>query len=249
VVQAIEDLDLMRNTLIVYITGDNRLSGNGGPTGRFNAFTSFNSLPETIDNRFQHLAELDGPNSAMTPPLGWAIADNAPFAHCQFSTAYGGTTNGVVIHWPKVINAKGQVRSQYHHLIDIASTVFEAAGLPQPKVVNGTVQKPIEGVSMVYSFADAKAKSPHTVQYTEFAGNRSIYKDGWYATTLHKAPWERQPRSTLDRDKWELYNTAEDFSCANDIAAKNPDKLKEMQAAFLTEAVKYNVSCGAEYER
>jgi arylsulfatase A-like enzyme len=170
VVQAIEDLDLMRNTLIVYITGDNRLSGNGGPTGRFNTFTSFNSLPETIDNQFQHLAEFGGPNSAMTPPLGWAIADNAPFAHCQFSTAYGGTTNGVVIHWPKVINAKGQVRSQYHHLIDIASTVFEAAGLPQPKVVNGTGQKPIEGVRIVYGFTDPQAKSPHTAQYAKFQG-------------------------------------------------------------------------------
>jgi arylsulfatase A-like enzyme len=241
VVQAIEDLGVMDNTLIVYITGDNGSGGNGGPTGRFNSVTSYNALPETIDDQFQHLAEFGGPHSDMTPPLGWAIADNAPFAYCQFAAAYGGTTNGAVVHWLKVIKGNGEIRPPYHHLIDIAPTVLQAAGLPQPKVVNGTVQKPIEGVSMVYSFADAKAKSPHTVQYTEFAGNRSIYKDGWYATTLHKAPWERQPRSTLDRDKWELYNTAEDFSCANDIAAKNPDKLKEMQAAFLTEAVKYNV--------
>jgi arylsulfatase A-like enzyme len=241
VVQAIEDLGVMDNTLIVFITGDNGSSGNGGPTGRFNTFTSFNSLPETIDNQVQHLAEFGGPNSAMTPPLGWAIADNAPFAYCQFSTAYGGTTNGVVIHWPKVIKAKGEIRSQYHHLIDIAPTVLEAAGLPQPKVVNGTVQKPIEGVSMVYSFTDSQAKSPHTVQYAEFQGNRGIYKDGWYALTLHRVPWDPQPRATFDQDKWELYDTTQDFSCANDLAAKNPDKLKEMQVAFLTEAVKYNV--------
>ena len=241
VVQAIDDLGVMDNTLIVYITGDNGSSGNGGPTGRFNSVTSYNALPETIDDQFQHLAEFGGPHSDMTPPLGWAIADNAPFAYCQFAAAYGGTTNGAVVHWPKVIKAHGEIRPQYHHLIDLAPTVLQAAGLPQPKVVNGTPQKAIEGVSMVYSFTDAQAKSPHTVQYTEFAGNRGIYKDGWYATTLHRAPWEAQPRSTLDQDKWELYNTAEDFSCANDLAAKNPDKLKEMQATFLTEAVKYNV--------
>jgi hypothetical protein len=177
----------------------------------------------------------------MTPPLGWAIADNTPFAYCQFSTAYGGTTNGAVIHWPKAIKANGEIRTQYHHLIDIAPTVLEAAGLPQPKIVNGTPQKPIEGVSMAYTFNDVQAKSPHTVQYAEFQGNRGIYKDGWYALTLHRVPWEPQPRSTFDQDKWELYNTAEDFSCAIDLAAKYPEKLKEMQAAFLTEAVKYNV--------
>ena len=241
VVQAIEDMGVMDNTLIVYITGDNGSSGNGGPTGRFNSFTSYNSLPETIDSQFQHLAEFGGPNSAMTPPLGWAIADNAPFAYCQFSTAYGGTTNGVVIHWPKVIKAYGEIRPQYHHLIDVAPTVLEAASLPQPKVVNGTPQKPIEGVSMVYSFTDGLAKSPHTVQYAEFQGNRGIYKDGWYALTMHRMPWDPKPRSTFDQDKWELYDTTQDFSCANDLAAKNPDKLKEMQTTFLTEAVKYNV--------
>jgi arylsulfatase len=178
----------------------------------------------------------------MTPPLGWAIADNTPFAYAQGTTSYGGTSNGAVIYWPKGIKAKGEVRPQYHHLIDIAPTVLEVAGLPQPKVVNGTPQSPMEGVSVVYSFDDAQAKSPHTVQYAEFMGNRGVYKDGWYATTLHKAPWEAQPRSpSLEQDKWELYNTAEDFSCAKDIAGQNPDKLKEMQAAFMTEAVKYNV--------
>jgi arylsulfatase A-like enzyme len=241
VVQAIEDMGALENTLIIYITGDNGSSGNGGPTGRFNSVTSYNSLPETIDYQFENLGEFGGPHSDMTPPLGWAIADNTPFAYCQFATAYGGTTNGAVIHWPKGIKAKGEIRQQYHHLIDVAPTVLEVAGLPEPKVVNGTFQKPIEGVSMVYSFNDAQAKSPHTVQYAEFAGNRGIYKDGWYATTLHKAPWEAQPRSTFDQDKWELYNTAEDFSGAIDLAAKNPGKLKEMQAAFLAEAVKYNV--------
>jgi arylsulfatase A-like enzyme len=241
VVQAIEDLGVMDNTLIIYITGDNGSSGNGGRNGRFNTVTSYNGLPESIDDQFAHLAEFGGPHSDMTPPLGWAIADNTPFAYCQFSTAYGGTTNGVVIHYPKGIKAKGEIRPQYHHLIDIAPTVLEAAGLPQPKVVDGTIQSPMEGVSMVYGFNNARAKSPHTVQYAEFGGNRGIYKDGWYALTLHSVPWESQPRTTFDMDKWELYNTTDDFSGAIDLSAKYPDKLKELQNAFLTEAVKYNV--------
>jgi arylsulfatase A-like enzyme len=241
VVQAIDDMGVMDNTLIIYITGDNGSSGNGGRNGRFNTVTSYNGLPESIDEQFAHLAEFGGPHSDMTPPLGWAIADNAPFAYCQFSTAYGGTTNGVVIYWPKRIKAKGEIRPQYHHLIDIAPTVLEAAGLPQPKLVNSAQQKPLEGVSMVYTFSDAQAKSPHTLQYAEFAGNRGIYKNGWYALTLHRVPWESEPRTTFDKDKWELYNTTEDFSGAIDLAAKYPDKLKELQDAFLTEAVKYNV--------
>ena len=241
VIQAIEDLGVMDNTLIIYLTGDNGSSANGGQLGRFNTFNSFNQIPETIDYQLKHFDEFGGPTSGMTPPLGWAIADNTPFTYAQANTSYGGTTNGVVIVWPKGIKAKGEVRPQYHHLIDIAPTVLEAAGLPQPRVVNSTPQRPMEGVSMVYSFDNAQAKSPHTVQYFEFSGNRGIYKDGWYATALHKVAWEAQPRGPFKQDKWELFNTADDFSCAIDLSAKYPDKLKEMQATFLTEAVKYNV--------
>jgi arylsulfatase A-like enzyme len=241
VLHAIEDMGVMDNTLVIYITGDNGSSANGGPMGRFNTLYSYNQIPETIPDQLKHLNEFGGPHSNMTPPIGWAIADNAPFAYAQGNTSYGGTSNGVVIYWPKTIKATGEVRFQYHHLIDVAPTVLEAIGLPQPKSVNGTPQSPMEGVSMVYSFSNAQAKSPHTVQYAEFMGNRGIYKDGWYATALHKVAWEAQARSPFDQDKWELFNTTEDFSCANDLAAKNPDKLKEMQAAFLTEAVKYNV--------
>jgi arylsulfatase A-like enzyme len=240
-VQAIDDLGVMENTLIIYVTGDNGSSANGGPNGRFNTFYSFNQILETLADQLKHFDEFGGPSSGMTPPIGWAIADNTPFAYAQGNTSYGGTTNGVVIHWPKVVKAKGEVRPQYHHLIDIAPTVLEAAGLPQPKIVNGTPQKPIEGVSMAYTFDDPQAKPRHTVQYAEFIGNRGLYKDGWYATALHKVAWEAQPRSSLDQDKWELYNTADDFSCAIDLAAQYPDKLKEMQGAFMTEAVKYNV--------
>ena len=241
VVQAIDDIGAMDNTLIIYITGDNGASPNGGRLGVFNTLSTFNQFPETLQYQLETLDEVGGPHSAMTVPAGWSIADNTPFAFSQFHTQYGGTTNGAVVYWPKVIKAKGEIRSQYHHLIDIASTVLAAAGLPQPKTVNGVVQKPLEGVSMLGEFTNAKAKSTHTVQYYEIYGNRGIYKDGWYAATQHKVAWEAKPRGSYAEDQWQLFNTAEDFSCANDLSAKEPAKLKEMQEAFMTEAVKYNV--------
>jgi arylsulfatase len=147
----------------------------------------------------------------------------------------------MVVYWPKRITAKGEVRSQFHHVIDVAPTVLEAAGLPEPKIVNGTPQTPIEGVSMVYSFGDPKAESRHKVQYFEMIGNRAIYADGWFAGTIHKAPWEAKPRAALLDDKWELYDTRNDFSLANDLAAQNQAKLKELQDLFMKEAVKYHV--------
>jgi arylsulfatase len=147
----------------------------------------------------------------------------------------------MVIHWPKGIKAKGEVRSQWHHVIDVAPTILEAAGLPEPKSVNGTVQSPIEGVSMVYTFADAKSPDRHTTQYFEIFGNRAIYHDGWLAGTVHRAAWEYKVRAPLENDTWELYDTRTDFSLANDLAAKNQEKLKELQGLFLTEAVKYSV--------
>jgi arylsulfatase len=173
---------------------------------------------------------------------GWAVAGDTPFAWTkQVASNFGGTRNGMVVHWPKRVKARGEVRSQFHHVIDVAPTILEAAGLPEPKSVNGTVQKPIEGVSMAYTFDDAKAESRHKVQYFEMIGNRAIYADGWFAGTIHKAPWEMKPRAALLDDKWELYDTRADFSLADDLAAKNPAKLKELQELFLKEAVKYNV--------
>ena len=157
------------------------------------------------------------------------------------ASSYGGARNGMVIHWPKGIAAKGEVRSQWHHVIDIAPTMWEAAGLPEPKSVNGTPQKPIEGVSMGYTFADAKAPSRHTTQYFEILGNCAIYKDGWLAGTVHRAAWEFKPGRSLEDDVWELYDARTDFSLANDLAAQNPQKLKEMRDLFMTEAVKYSV--------
>ena len=199
VVQAVEDIGALDNTLIIYITGDNGASPNGGRRGVHNTLSTFNNSPETLEYQLEHLDEVGGPHSAMTVPAGWSIADNTPFAYSQFHTHYGGTTNGAIVFWPKVIQAKGEIRSQYAHLIDIAPTVLEAAGLPQPKTVNGVPQKPIEGVSILNSFTNAQAKSARTVQYYEMFGNRGIYKDGWYATTLHKVSWESQPRELLRR--------------------------------------------------
>ena len=166
------------------------------------------------------------------PPFAWTK---------QVASNYGGTRNGMVIHWPKGIAAKGEVRTQWHHVIDITPTVLEAAGLPEPKSVNGTAQTPIEGVSLAYTFADPKAPSTHTTQYFEIFGNRAIYHDGWLAGTVHRAAWESKVRRPLEDDIWELYDTRADFSLANNLAAKNPAKLKEMQDLFLKEAVKYSV--------
>ena len=147
----------------------------------------------------------------------------------------------MVVHWPKGIKGHGEVRPQWHHVIDIAPTILAAAGLPEPKEVNGVLQTPIEGVSMLDTFNDAQAKDTHLTQYFEIFGNRAIYHDGWLAGTVHKAPWEPKPRATLDNDTWELYDTRADFSLANDLATAKPAKLKEMQDLFMTEAAKYKV--------
>jgi arylsulfatase len=173
---------------------------------------------------------------------GWAVAGDAPFAWTkQVASDFGGTRNGMVVHWPNRIKAKGELRTQFHHVIDIAPTVLEAAGLPEPTTVDGTVQTPIEGVSLLYTFDDAAAKTRHTTQYFEIFGNRAIYHDGWLAGTVHRPAWEILPKVKLENDVWELYDTRSDFSLANNLAAKNPEKLKELQDLFLKEAVKYNV--------
>src|SRR4051812_7474471 len=239
VIQAIEDLGQLDNTLVFYVVGDNGACGEGTMNGLFNEMTYFNGVPETVPEILKHLDDLGGPNSYGHYAAGWAVAGHAPFAWTkQVAGSYGGTRNGMVVHWPKGIAAKGEVRSQWHHVIDIAPTVLEAAGLPEPKVVNSTPQIPIQGVSMAYSFADPKAKDRHKTQYFEIFGNRGIYHDGWLAHTVHRAAWEMTPRRPFLEDKWELYHVDEDFSSADDVAAKYPEKLSELQALFLAEATK-----------
>ncbi len=241
-VDAIEAMGQLDNTLIFYIVGDNGASAEGGMSGMFNEMTYFNGVQETTADVLKHYGELGGPSTYSHYAAGWAVAGDTPFTWTkQVASNYGGTRNGMVVHWPKEIKAKGEVRSQWHHVIDIAPTILEAAGLPEPKTVNGVTQTPIEGVSMLPSFNDAKAKDNHLTQYFEIFGNRAIYHDGWLAGTVHRAAWETKPRATLENDVWELYDTRSDFSLANDLAKQNPDKLKQMQELFIEEAVKNNV--------
>ena len=230
------------NTLVFYIAGDNGTSGEGGANGMFNEYTYFNGVQEQVPDLLKVLDKWGGPETYPHMAAGWSVALNAPFGWMkQVASDFGGTRNGLVVRWPGGIKAKNEIRTQFSHVIDVAPTVLEAAGLPEPTVVNGTPQIPIEGVSMAYTFDDAKAPERHTTQYFEISGNRAIYHDGWLARTIHRAPWEPQPRAPLQGDTWELYDVRNDFSLASDVAAQNRQKLADMQALFLAEAGKYHV--------
>lgn len=241
-VDAIDALGQLENTLVFYIIGDNGASAEGGMNGLFNEMAYFNLVHESVDDILKHYDDLGGPRSYGHYAAGWAVAGDTPFTWTkQVASNYGGTRNGMIISWPKRIKAKGEVRSQWHHMIDIAPTILEASGLPEPKSVNGTPQTPMDGVGMVYTFDNPSAKDRHTTQYFEIFCNRAIYHDGWLAGTLHRAPWEPAPRAKLAADAWELYDTRNDFSLRTNLAQKAPEKLKELQALFLEEAVKNHV--------
>lgn len=242
IVDALEEMGELDNTLFVYIWGDNGCSAEGGLTGTFNELFVLNGLTDSIDDQVENLDKFGGPHSYNHFSCGWAHAGNTPFQWTkQVASHYGGTRNPVVVHWPAGIDAKGEIRSQWHHVTDVAPTIMEAAGLPFPKTVNGVEQKPFEGTSMVYCFDDADAADRHTRQYFEIVGNRAMYLDGWAATAKHRTPWVPTPDCKLADDVWELYHVAEDFSQSNDVAAQYPEKLAELQKAFLEDAVKYNV--------
>jgi len=240
--EAIEATGQADNTLVFYIAGDNGTSGEGGENGMFNEYTYFNGVQEKVPDLLKLVDKWGGPETYPHMAAGWSVALDAPFGWMkQMASDFGGTRNGMVVHWSKGIRAKNEIRTQFSHVIDVAPTILEAAGLPEPKVVNGTPQIPMEGVSIVYTFDNATARERHTTQYFEIAGNRAIYHDGWLARTVHKAPWEQKPRTTLDKDVWELYDVRNDFSLSTDLAAKNPKKLKEMQDLFMKEAETHHV--------
>jgi arylsulfatase A-like enzyme len=241
-VDALQDMGVTDNTLFIYIVGDNGASAEGGPEGAYNEMMALNGIINTAAINMPHLEQWGDASTFPHYAIGWAWAGDTPFQWTkQIASHYGGTTNGVVIHWPARIKAKGEVRSQFTHVTDVAPTVLEAAGLPFPKSVNGTTQRPFDGTSMVYTFASPKATETHTTQYFEMFGNRGIYDHGWIAATRHSIPWLMVPNPPLSQDVWELYNMTEDFSQAHDLAAQNPKKLKELQDVFTKEAIRNHV--------
>jgi len=242
----IEKLNLLDDTLVYYIIGDNGASAEGTLNGTFNEMINFNGAAaiETPEFLTARIDKLGGPESYNHYAVGWAHAMNTPYQWTkQVASHWGGTRNGTILHWPAGIKAKGEIRSQFHHVIDIAPTILEAAGIPQPVSVNGVAQQPIEGVSMLYSFNDSKAAERHETQYFEMFGNRGIYHKGWTAVTRHKTPWllvgEKTP--AFDDDVWELYDTSKDWSQANNLAKEMPDKLHYLQRLWMIEATRYNV--------
>jgi arylsulfatase A-like enzyme len=243
---SLEKLGVLNDTLVYYIIGDNGASAEGTLNGTFNEMINFNGAAalETPEFLTARLDQLGGPESYNHFAVGWAHSMNTPYQWTkQVASHWGGTRNGTIVHWPKGIKARGEQRSQFCHVIDVAPTILEAAGLPQPLSVEGIHQQPIEGVSMLYSFDDAKAAERHETQYFEMFGNRGIYHKGWTAVTRHKTPWLLVGESVppFDDDVWELYDTNTDWSQAHDLAKEMPEKLHQLQRLWLIEATRYNV--------
>lgn len=237
-IDSLKQMGELDNTLLFFIAGDNGASAEGQMNGMFSEMTYFNGIPETVEDMMKHYDEWGDASTYPHMAAGWAVALDAPFSYTkQVGSDFGGTRNGMVVHWPKGISAKGEVRSQFSHVIDVAPTIYEICGVPSPKKVNGIEQNPIEGTS----FANAKAEEQHKVQYFEMFGNRGIYVDGWLARTIHRPAWRSQPLHKLQDDVWDLFDTRNDFSLANNLAEQYPDKLAELQKKFMGEAEKYHV--------
>jgi len=212
--------------------------------GMFNEMTYFNGVQEKVEDLIPLIDRWGDRSTFPHMAAGWAVAFDAPFKWTkQVASDFGGTRNGMVVHWPGGIapGTAGGMRTQFGHVIDIAPTILEAAKLPEPKEVNGIRQIPIEGTSLLYTFDDADAEERHTTQYFEIFGNRAIYHEGWLARTIHRAPWQTTDQEPLEDDTWDLYNVREDFSLADNLADEHPEKLKELQALFMEEAEKYHV--------
>jgi arylsulfatase len=242
VIDAIRETGQLDNTLVIYIQGDNGASAEGGPNGLFNDVTFMNGMPDSLDSIHARLDQLGGPNSNEHYPVGWAHAMDTPFQWFkQIASFFGATRNGMVISWPARIKDEGGLRSQFHHVIDITPTILEATGVEAPAVLDGIPQKPFDGVSMVYSFGDGKAPSTRKQQYFELVENRGIYQDGWMVGTEPTVfPWQVLGRAQVDLDKqiWDLYHVADDFSEATNVASKEPGKLQDLENLFWTEAAR-----------
>jgi arylsulfatase len=248
VIQAVDDMGKLDNTLIIYISGDNGTSAEGSTLGTPFDMAAIQGIDMPVKEQLKYY---DAWGSAVTDPhmaVAWSWAFDTPFKWTkQVASHFGGTRQGMVISWPGHIKDAGGIRTQFHHMIDIVPTILKATGIQAPAMVNGIAQKPIEGVSMAYTFdqANAKAASTRTTQYFEMLANRAVYHEGWIAsTTPPLAPWllgQGKMPDVVNGYTWELYNIAEDFSQNNDLAAKMPDKLRDMKELFLVEAAKYNV--------
>lgn len=245
VIDAIDDLGILDDTIIYYIIGDNGASAEGTLNGAFNEMANFNGMAalETPEFMLSKMDEFGTPSSYNHYAVGWAWAMDTPFQWTkQVASHWGGTRNGTIVHWPAGIAEKGGLRSQFTHVIDIAPTILEAAGLPEPAMVNGVQQAPIEGTSMLYAFGDSDAPERHDLQYFEMFGNRGVYHRGWSAVTKHRTPWMLMEQTApLDDDVWELYDGSTDYSQAHDLSKEQPDRLRALQRLWLIEAVKYNV--------
>jgi len=243
-VDALDDIGVLADTLIYVIVGDNGASAEGTLNGTFNEILSLNGAAalETTEFMASRIDDFGTPQAYNHYAVGWAHAMDTPYQWTkQVASHWGGTRNGTIVHWPAGISAQGETRHQFHHVIDVAPTVLEVAGLPEPTIVHGVQQHPLEGVSMAYSFADADADERHTIQYFEMFVNRGIYHRGWTAVTRHSTPWEfGATLPAYDDDVWELY-APDDWTQARNVAAENPEKLHDLQRKFLLEAAKYNV--------
>lgn len=245
-IDALKDLEILDETLVFLIIGDNGASAEGSLQGCFNELAPLTGFPqlETAEYLTERLDKLGGPEAYNHYAVAWAHALDTPYQWTkQVASHFGGTRNGTIVHWPKGIKAKGELRTQFHHVIDVAPTILELAGIPQPLSVNGVQQHPIEGVSMAYAFNDPAAAERRETQYFEMLGNRGIYHKGWTAVTRHRTPWLTGDVKVVafDDDVWELYDTTKDWTQSKNVAKENPEKLHELQRLWLIEAVKYNV--------
>jgi arylsulfatase len=247
VIDAVEGLGVLDNTLIYVIVGDNGASAEGTLRGTFNEMICLNGMGDVIETPEFLSARIDkwgGTEAYNHYAVGWAWAMDTPFQWTkQVASHWGGTRNGTIVHWPRGIAETGGVRSQFSHVIDVAPTVLDAAGIPEPSTVHGVTQSPYEGTSMAYAFDAPDEPERHDLQYFEMFGNRGIYHKGWSAVTKHRTPWKLAagaPQIPFDEDVWELYDGSVDYSQAHDLSKEQPDKLRELQRLWLIEATKYH---------